>query len=527
MDPDAIRTIGDLDCKLAGISQGDRCSDDSLKITYLGLPSLTSRQALRHPCSHRRDPESSKICPNPVIRDAGYPLKSATTELSIPRPDSRARPETKTLSTLPPAVTDAASPSETAPRPFDEQPERRNTITLILHQVLYRIAWIFKTESVVMPAFLDSITSAGWVSGLLPPINRLGQSVTPLLLSGRLRDAPLKTRWLPRTTLLMALPFLILSGLVTWSPAEIQQWMPAIFLGLYAMFFATTGTNQAVYNTVQGKLITPNRRGRLVAIAGYVGSPMAILAVLLIMRPWVNHSPPLFGFIFLFTGGAFVAASFCARFLIEEPDTPRTTKHRRPLRESWHCLREDPHLRRLCVLSGLVACTMVVFPYYQRLGRSLPGYESGMLMTWVICQNLGAAGFSWIAGRVADFHGTRSALRMLTLAAVLSPVIPLLLWQTGTVNWYWITFLWLGTVPVTFRMKMNYVLELTDPHRHPIYISTAALCTTPVIFLSPLAGELIARQGYVLPFLLVSSAAVVAWIMTLFIVEPRSPEFQR
>ena len=406
--------------------------------------------------------------------------------------------------------------------------ERHNTLLLILHQVLFRVAWIFKTESVVMPAFLDSITSAGWISGLLPPINRLGQSVTPLLLSGRLRDTPVKSHWLPRTTMLMGVPFLLLSGLLAWPTTWIQPWMPAIFLCLYAVFFATAGTNQAVFNTLQGKLITANRRGRLMAIAGYLGSPTAVIAVLFIMRPWVNQSVPMYGAIFLFTGCAFVTASFCARFLKEDPDrtAPSADQHH-PLRESLHCLRTDPHLRRLCLLSGLVACTMILFPYYQRLGRILPDYEAHMLMTWVICQNLGAALFSWIAGRIADLRGTRSALRVLTLAGVLSPIIPLALWRTGTADWYWITFLWLGTVPVTFRMKMNYVLELTEPQRHPIYISTVALCTLPVILLSPLAGVLIASTGYELPFLLVSAAAVVTWIITLFIVEPRSSGFRR
>ena len=389
------------------------------------------------------------------------------------------------------------------------------------HQVLFRIAWIFKTESVLMPAFLDSLTGQGWVSGLLPPINRLGQSVTPLLLSGRLRQTPLKSRWLPRTTLLMGIPFLILSGLVTFNPLP-DTWMPAAFLLLYALFFATAGTNQAVYNTVQGKLVTANRRGRLMAIAGYIGSPGAVICALLILRPWVNQDPPLFAAIFLFTGCAFITASFCARLLVETPDPPPTEPQMlHPIRDAIRYLKEDRHLRRLCLLSGLVASTMVVFPYYQRLGHSLAGFNNGMLMTWVICQNLGAALFSWIAGRIADARGTRGALRFLTAAAVASPLLPLALQSFGNANWYWITFVWLGTVPVTFRMKMNYALELTSPSRHPTYVSTAAVATTPVIFLSPVAGLFISSVGYTFPFLLASLAAVTAWVMTLTIIEPR------
>ena len=420
-----------------------------------------------------------------------------------------------------PECRESCLPNEPA---FSEESstERRNLLVLMAHQVLFRIAWIFKTESVLMPAFLDSITSYGWVSGLLPPLNRLGQSVTPLLLSGRLRETPLKSRWLPRTTMLMGIPFVILSVLVAWRPIP-DFAMPAAFLILYGLFFATTGTNQTVYNTVQGKLISPHRRGRLMAIAGSIGSPGAILCALVILRPWVRHDPPRFAAIFLFTGGMFIAAGFLARLLTEQPDLPKTDGSQRPhpFRDALRHLRRDRDLRRVCVLSSLVASTMVVFPYYQRLGRSLAGFETGMLMTWVISQNLGAALFSWIAGRIADRRGTRSALRMLTFASLAAPLIPLLLQRLGTAHAYWITFIWLGTVPVTFRMKMNYVLELTRPGRHPIYVSTAALATTPVILLSPLAGLLTSRVGYAVPFCLVSAAGIAAWIMTLRITEPR------
>ncbi|HIE97333.1 MAG TPA: hypothetical protein EYQ63_10035, partial [Fuerstia sp.] len=54
----------------------------------------------------------------------------------------------------------------------NDRAEGRNVLTLVLHQILFRTAWIFKTESVILPAFLDSITDVGWVRGMLPPLNR-------------------------------------------------------------------------------------------------------------------------------------------------------------------------------------------------------------------------------------------------------------------------------------------------------------------------------------------------------------------
>ena len=66
--------------------------------------------------------------------------------------------------------------------------ESRNLLVLAAHHIVLRVAWIFKTESVIMPAFLDAISGAGWLRGCLPVLNRFGQSVPPLMLSERLKQ---------------------------------------------------------------------------------------------------------------------------------------------------------------------------------------------------------------------------------------------------------------------------------------------------------------------------------------------------
>ena len=70
-----------------------------------------------------------------------------------------------------------------------EQHETRNLLVLAAYQVVVRVGWIFKTESVIMPAFLDHIASgpsAGLLRSLLPLLNRFGQSVPPMFFAARL-----------------------------------------------------------------------------------------------------------------------------------------------------------------------------------------------------------------------------------------------------------------------------------------------------------------------------------------------------
>lgn len=424
----------------------------------------------------------------------------------------------------------SGNPSSKASRSVSEDAEQQNIITLIMHQICFRTAWIFKTESVMMPAFLDSISGAGWIRGLLPPLNRFGQSLAPLLLSDRLSQAPLKSRWLSRATMLMSIPFLAIGSFLLFTD---QAGSPLVvfFLVSYLLFFCLNGVNQAAFNTIQGKLIQPQRRGRLMAVAGYIGSPTAVLMAWLLLRRWTESDPPQFAYIFLFTGGVFLLAGFMAWRLKEKAD-PQQQKQalhfRKRLAEARLHLRQDPHLRRLCLLAAVFVCSQLLFPHYQRLGRYSQGFEGRMLMIWVIAQNLSAAGFSWFSGRLADRHGTRSSLRWLTFLAMFAPAAALLIHDHLSASWYWLSYVLLGAVPVCFRMFLNYSLELTDRHNHPIYVSTVVLCMAPPIVFSPLVGEWVERSGYVAPFSAITLLVLVAWFMTLRIVEPRHlPDQQR
>ncbi len=404
--------------------------------------------------------------------------------------------------------------------------EEHNVLTLVLHQICFRTAWIFKTESVIMPAFLDTISDSGWVRGMLPPLNRFGQSLAPLMLSHRLSRASVKSEWLARSTMLMGLPFLVI-GAILLLVKQTSGLLVAFFLTSYLVFFCVNGVTQAAFNTVQGKLIKPHHRGRLMAFAGYVGSPVAVLMAWLLLRPWTQAQPPKFAYIFLFTGGTFLLASITVRWLEETPDPveARTAIDARSrFADAWRSLKTDRHLRRLCILASLFVCSQLLFPHYQRLGQALDGFEGQMLMIWVVAQNLSAAGFSWVSGWLADKNGTRSALRWMTFFSMFAPLLALLLDEVAVAGTYWLAFALLGAVPVTYRMFLNYALELTDRARHPIYVSTVVLCMAPPIVLSPLVGEVVDRSGYVGPFVAISVIVGAAWIMTLRIIEPRSKE---
>lgn len=402
--------------------------------------------------------------------------------------------------------------------------ESRNLILLAFHHVWLRIGWIFKTETVIMPAFLDMIHGAGWVRGCLPMLNRIGQSVPPMYFADRLRNASHKKWALAITTLCMAIPFLALSLVWALVSTNSPSWMPLCFLGCYGLFFATTGLNQVAFGTVQGKLIRAHRRGRLMIISSTVGSVASIGCAYFFLSEWLLLPDHGFSRMFLITGCGFLVSGCIVMFVREPRDHTQQplAPFLKSFGESWNCVREDRDLRRLVIVAMLFITAQLAFPHYVPLGTRVQTSEH-RLMYWLVAQNAGAGFFGMVAGIVADRWGNRLVLRVLIFGASLTPLmaVGLASWFPGSPIPFWVTFFVLGTVPTTFKSLTNYALEITTPTNHPRYISTLRLAMMLPFVLSPLFGWMIDAAGFEPVFVATSGVIATGGVMTFWLAEPR------
>lgn len=409
--------------------------------------------------------------------------------------------------------------------------ESTNLAILAFQLIIMRIGWIFKTESVIIPHVLDVISgNAAWARGFLPVLNRLGQSLPPLLAADFVRDIRLKKRALIFTTLGMALPFLLLAGVWSWLDDRSQPWLVVVFLVLYFVFFSATGLNQLVDGTLQGKLIRPMRRGRLLGIAGFIGAAGAVCAAYFLLRPWIqlpNHDG--FVYIFLFNGSAYFIAGLMANLCFELPDNPSANPTDRPpwwtpFLRAWQTFRDDRRFRRAAWMATLFMSGLLLFPHYQALAREVLGTSDMDIIWWVIAQNISVGLLSPFFGGIADRYGNRVALRIAAFLAAFTPLIAVLLaspWFPSGRQWFWITYVFLGLTPVTMKTIANYTLELVPRDKHPQYLSTMTICYTIPFLLSPLLGVVIDFIPWQLPFLAVSGTIACGGLLTFRMAEPR------
>ena len=406
----------------------------------------------------------------------------------------------------------------------------RNFLGLAAYQVLVRIGWIFKTESIVMPAILDLLSNQAWIRGCLPLLNRFGQSIPPLLANDWVKTRPRKQRVLATTTAIMASAFLLLAWGWRWAhPASnptalAAAWAPWAFLAIYAVFFCATGVNQLVLSSLQGKLVEPQRRGRLLWVSTVAGSAFAITAACLWMPAWLADTRRL-PYVFAFTGGLFSLAALSTWMLREETDgfAASASSVGQIFHGAWRTVRDDANFRRLAIAATLFGCGFLLFPHYQALGRERMGMEFGDLLPLVVIQNAGTAACSLWIGPLADRRGNRAALRLLMVLIAAAPVLAVLMshWGESAAIAYRYVFILVGVTPVAIRSFNNYALEIAGPEDHPRYLSALSLCFAAPIVASPVAGACIEIFGFAAVFLVIAGLLGAGWALCVGLHEPR------
>lgn len=417
--------------------------------------------------------------------------------------------------------------------PENDPNHSRNFALGVYYMILMRIGWIFKTESIIMPAVLDVIGGSGWLRGCLPMLNRFGQSIPPLLASDRVRNTRFKKAGLFSTTLTMGLCFLALSLVWLVTDGKRSWWLPFVFLVIYGIFFAATGVNQLLLNTITGKLIRVTKRGMLSLLGTVFGASIAVVCAWYLLRIWLvdtsSGEGPRFGAIFLFTGSMFVLAATCALFLKERPDV-RSENDRSAgelFKAFFATLRQDKNFRMVAIMAALFGMYLTLFPHYQRLGRDRLDLTLTALIPWVIAQNIGAALFSIPSGWIADRFGNRLVLKLSMLILCVPPTLAIVLAQFEQVSpgWFTVVFCLLGLTPVAMRYMNNYTLEVCGSEDHPRYLSALGLSmAAPPILLSPIMGALIDWISFEFVFVIVIVCVFVAWLLTFRIEEPRAAQ---
>ena len=400
--------------------------------------------------------------------------------------------------------------------------EKRNLIVFALNQIVMRLGWMFKSESVVIPAFIDVYTSSGTIRGLLPLILRIGQSLPQFLIAQRITRMPKQQGFFIFTGFGFAIPWFVLSSILSltrWSGSIIV----AIFLVLCTLHWLMVGCNHLANGTIQGKLISPEKRGRLLAYSNIIGCTLAIGIAIYLLPRWLSENNPRYEALFGATAIAFgVAASISFGFK-ELPSRPqRTSSFFRFLGEALLLLRYDRNFRRFAIVTLLFYSIWPLFPHYTVFGQRTLGLAPSGFVALIVAQNASNALGAGIMGNIADRSGNRFVLRLLILISAFIPVLAVGISRMPSgADLYWIIFALIGLTPVSARIVTNYTLEIAPQERHPQYLGVMSLFQAIPLFVSPLVGALIEKLAFEPVFISCSVLVLLGFLLTFKLAEPR------
>ena len=403
--------------------------------------------------------------------------------------------------------------------------EKRNLIVFGLNQILIRLGWMFKAESVVIPAFIDTYTSSGTIRGLLPLILRIGQSLPQFLIAQRVARMPKKQAFFILTAFGFAIPWFVLSltlGFTNWA----ANVMVAVFLVLCTLHWLTVGCHLLAHGTLQGKLISPEKRGRLLAYSNIIGCTLAIGLAFYLMPRWLSESPPRYAVIFGATAVSFGVAASVSFWFKELPLPPqRTAPFFKFLGDALLLLKHDRDFRRFAIVILLFYSMWPLFPHYTVFGQRTLGLAPSGFVTLIIAQNASNAVGSGIMGNIADRSGNRFVLRLLILIGAFMPLLAVGISRMPSgAQFYWIIFALMGFTPVSARIVTNYALEIAPQEKHPQYLGVMSLFQALPLFVSPLVGMLIEKFAFEPVFIGCSALVSLGFLLTFRLVEPRFNE---
>lgn len=404
-----------------------------------------------------------------------------------------------------------------------------NFWTFVMLLVTHRAGWILKLESVIMPAFLDALGGSGVTRSLLPVLSRIGTGLPQFLIVHRVERLPRLKGALAILTFVEGAPWLLLGLAYGWGVPLTGVSGQATFLLLYALFCSVNGMTFLIQGLLQGKLVDPYRRGRLLAFATVGGSTAGIAAVFLWMLPNLKAEAGAAGFgpVFLVTGVFFAITAIVTAVLRENPASLETgpSRFRQFLSNTWQELAREPRFRFLVLVVSLYYVFLLLFPHYASYGQVVLGAGSGDLVAWVVVQNIGFALISVVLGNFADRKGYRLALLAIVLGLA---IVPLLAVAVGFFpsplnrKLYWLVFFLLGCAPASQRILTNYVLEFAPVGRESMYLGTVNLVQLLPLAGAPLVGWAMDKWSYQPVFLAGAVVLFIAVWLGTKLPEPRT-----
>lgn len=349
----------------------------------------------------------------------------------------------------------------------------------------------------VLPLFVERLSGARWLQGLIPAIAYTGGALPGLFIAPLVASQPRRKPLMMLATLGERLPYLLLGLVLLLWPGLPALTLLGVFFALYLVQSLGVGFTMTPWQDFVARLI-PGRRwgtffGLQFGLGGVLGVGGAALATsILATQPF----PQSIGVLALLCFAA-MSLSYLLLGLTIEP--PQPVEPRQPmgafLRGILPLLRRDDAFRRYLFCRSAIALGLTGHGFITATALErfhLPDAEVGVFTAVLVgAQALANVGF----GVLADRWGHKQVLELSTAMGLLALVIAII---APAAVWFLPIFALVGIAQAGYQLAgFTLIFQFSTPAERPTYIGVANTTLAPVAALGPLlAGWLAEITGY-------------------------------
>lgn len=407
-------------------------------------------------------------------------------------------------------------------RQRQERELKRNSRLLVVNGATMFAGFTFASSELVLPAFIQTLTTSSVLVGLTGALMRIGWSFPQVFVGRIVEPLPRKMPVFRIVGSFQAL-FWVLLGVST---ILLGLRHPNLLLGSFLLFYALAAACMGIASVprmdIMGKAVPARHRARVFALRRLGGGGMAMVAGVSIGYVLSDISglqfPANYGVLFLLAGisiGMSVAAFSMIREPIEQASRGATLPLRDYIRRGVGVLKEDRNYRRLCALQFLWGFAAMGAPFYVpyaltdlEMGPEFVGFFATVMQLSSIASNVL---WAWVGQQ----KGNHALLPLGTYVLGLSVLVPLTVTLVPSVTidplaalgfsypfdlrvgYFAMTFVFSGSAwSGMFTGRMTYILDIAPSDRRPTYTSFMNAFMIPEGILPILSGALIALISY-------------------------------
>lgn len=398
---------------------------------------------------------------------------------------------------------------------------RRNFWLLIANGASMNSAMTFVSSELVLPAFVQTLTTSSLMVGLAGALMRIGWAWPQVFISRIVEPMPRKMRFFVYAGTCRTLVWALVGVFTMWLGTERPGLLLVVFMICYAVATSFMGITSVPWMDIIGKAVPASDRARMFAVRRLAGSVVSIAAGVVIGYILSERSglafPDNYGLLFILSGLG-TGFSVVVFALIKEP-VKQVPKKRLPLgthlRNGLRLLRDDANYRRLCVLQFLWAFSMMGSPFYVpyaiqdlQMDVTFVGFFVAVTQFSSISSNVV---WAWIGGK----KGNHALLAVGTYFLGVSILVPLTVpWVPremidplailglsypidARIAYYALTFVFSGFAQSgMYTGRMTYILDIAPEDRRPTYTSFMNAFVLPQGVLPIVGGLLVALISY-------------------------------